>query len=68
MWTNPRERAAVDYGETDGGDLREEGDCGGKRLWRKAWQPWKQDDAAESQVGGGVISIASLSPHASTGS
>ena len=24
MWSNPRARAAVDYGETDGGDLREE--------------------------------------------
>ena len=24
MWSNPRARAALDYGETDGGDLREE--------------------------------------------
>ena len=23
MWNNPRARAAVDYGETDGGDVRE---------------------------------------------
>ena len=24
MWSNPRARAAVDCGETDGGDVREE--------------------------------------------
>ena len=24
MWSNPRARAAVDWGETDGGDVREE--------------------------------------------
>ena len=24
MWSNPRERAAVDCGEMDGGDMREE--------------------------------------------
>jgi len=45
----------------------EGGDCGGKCLWRKARQPWKQGDTAESHVGGGAITIASLSPHASIG-
>ena len=41
---------------------REGGNCGGKCLWQKARQPWKQDDTA------GAITIASLSPQASTGS
>ena len=40
------------------------GDCGGKCLWR-AGQLWKQDAAAESHIGGGAITIASLPPHAS---
>ena len=39
----------------------EGGDCGGKCLWRKARQPWKQDVAAESCIGHGAITIAS--PH-----
>ena len=44
----------------------EGGDCGGKCLWRKARQPWKQGDTAESHVGGGVITIlSSLTWHAS---
>ena len=34
MWSNPRARAAVDHGETDPGDVREEivmgNTCGGK--------------------------------------
>ena len=34
LWSDPRERAAVDYGETDQGDVREEtvvgNACGGK--------------------------------------
>ena len=42
----------------------EGGDCGGKCLWRKAWQPRKQGDPAESRIVGGAITIASLSPHA----
>jgi len=54
-------RAAVDCGETDRGDVREE--TGGECLWRKARQPWKQGDTAESRVGGGAIAIASLTPH-----
>ena len=58
-------RAAVDCRETD---RDEGGDCGGKCLWRKAGQPWKQGDTAESHVGDGAVTIASLSPHASIGS
>ena len=38
-------------------------DCGGKCLWRNAGQPWKQGDNAESHVGDGDGTIASLSPH-----
>ena len=34
LWSNPRARAAIDCGETDGGDVREEmvvgNACGGK--------------------------------------
>ena len=63
MWTNLRARAAVGCGETDRGVAREEivvgNACGGNG--RKAW---KQGDTAESHVGGGAITIASLSPHA----
>ena len=43
-------------------------DCGGKCLWRKARQPWKQGDTAESRVVGGAITIASLSLYTSIGS
>ena len=59
-------RAAVDHGENNWGDVR--GDCGGKCLWRKSRQPWKQGDSAESRIGNGAITIASLSPQASIGS
>ena len=31
-----------------------------KCLWRKVRQPWNQGDAAESHVGSGAITIASL--------
>ena len=34
-------------------------DCWGKCLWRKARQPWKQGDTAESCIGGGAIDAAS---------
>ena len=44
------------------------GDCGGTCLWGKAGQPWKQGDTAESCIGCGAITIASLPPHASIGS
>ena len=43
----------------------EGGDSGGKCLWRKARQPRKQGDTAESHIGDGAITIASLSPPAS---
>ena len=39
----------------------EGGDHGGKCLWRKVGQPWKQGDPAESHIVGGAITIASLS-------
>ena len=47
----------------DGWRECEGGDCGGKCLWRKAGQPWKQGDTAGSCIGGGAITIASLSPY-----
>ena len=46
----------------------EGGDPCGKCWWGKARQPWKQGNTAESRVGGGAMTIASLSPHSSTGS
>ena len=46
----------------------EGGDCGGKCQWRKARQPWKQGDTAESRVGGGAITEASLPIPISIGS
>ena len=58
-------RAAVDCGE-NGSRGCEGGECGGKCLWRKAGQPWKQGDTAESRVvGGAIIIIVCLSPRAS---
>ena len=44
------------------------GDCGGKCLWKKVGQSWKQGDTAELCVGAGAITIASLTPHTSIGS
>ena len=58
--------AAIDCGETVRGC--EGGNCGGKCQWRNARQPWKQGDTAESRVGDGAITIASLSPRASISS
>ena len=46
----------------------EGGDCGRKCLWRKAGQPWKQGDTAESCIGGRTFTIASLPPQAIIGS
>ena len=66
VWSDPRAGAAVDCRELLRGG--EGGDCDGKCLWRKARQPWKQGDTAESHVGGGAITIAFLSPQASIGS
>ena len=58
--SDPRERAAVDCGETDRGDVREEtvmgNACGGK--------PGSHGSkAAESRVGGGAITIVFLPTH-----
>ena len=61
MWSNPRERAAVGCREMDRGDVREE--TGGKCLWKKAGQPWKQGNTAESCIASRAITIASLSPY-----
>ena len=55
-------------GERDRWRGSEGGESGEKWLWRKARQPWKQGDSAESRVVGGAITIASLSRHASIGS
>ena len=44
-----------------------EGDCDGKCLWRKAGQPWKQGDTAESRKEGRAIPIASLLQHTGIG-
>jgi len=66
LWSNPQARAALDYGKTDGGDVRKEivlgNACGGK--------PGSQGSKAilPSYVVGGAITIASLSLHASMGS
>ena len=35
-------------------------DHGGQRPWRKAKQPWRQSDTAESCTGGGAITVVSL--------
>ena len=51
-------RVAVDCRETG----PEGGDCGGKRLWRKAGRPWEPGSTAESRVGMGP-SPWPLSPH-----
>ena len=54
--------------QRDGSRGCEGGDCGAKCQWRKARQPWKQGDTAESHVGCRAITIASLSPYASVSS
>ena len=51
-------KAAVDCRETDGEAVREE--TGGKCLWKKAGQPWKQGNTAELCIGSGAITLASL--------
>ena len=45
----------------------EGGDCGGKCWWRKARQPWKQGDTAESHIVDGAITMDSFSPRAIKG-
>ena len=44
----------------------EGGDCG-KCLQKKARQPWKLGAGTESYIGGGAITVVSLSPPVSTG-
>ena len=66
MWSNPRARAAVDCGEMDQGDVREEivvGNAGGGK-------PGSHGSKAIllSHVEGGAITIASFSPHTSISS
>jgi len=50
--------------ERDRGDVREE-IIVGNAYGGKPGKPWKQDNTAESCIGGGANTIASLSPHAS---
>ena len=64
VWSDPRAKAAVDFGEMDQGEVREEVVMG-IACWRKGGQPRKQGDTAKSCIGGGAITITSLSPHAS---
>ena len=67
MWSNPSDRAAVDYGESDQGDVKEE-TVMGNACGEKPGSCGKQGNTAESHTEGGAITIASLSPHASDGS
>ena len=68
LQSNPRARAATDCREMmGGGDVRKE-TMVKKCLWRKARQPWKQGDTAESCIVSGAITIASLPPHTCIGS
>ena len=61
LLSNLRVRATVDCRGMDQGDVREEMMVGNARRGRKARQPWKQGNTAESCIGGGAITIASLS-------
>jgi len=77
-WRSSRDLEFRDRGAIPGQELLlmqrdrsrgcEGGDCGGKCLWRKAGQPWKQGDTAESRAGSGALTIVSLPSQASTGS
>ena len=64
LWSNPSVRAAVDCGETDQGDVREE-IMVGNAYGGKPGKPWEQGNTAESCIRSGANTIASLSPHAS---
>ena len=52
----------------DGSRVCEGEGCGGKCLWKKSRQPWKRGDAAESRVGSGATTTASLPPQDSINS
>ena len=69
LWSNPSSRAAVDCGEMDRGDVREEivGEMPVEES-QAATAARQQGDSAESRVGGGAITVASLSPQATIGS
>ena len=54
----PRDTSRGCEGGDHGGEMSMEGS-------QKARQPWKQGDTPESCIGGGAITIACLSPHAS---
>ena len=66
MWSNPRARAAVDCGEMDREDVREE-IVVGNAYGRKPGSQGSKVDIAESRIGGGAITIASLFPHSQHG-
>ena len=55
-------RASVDCREMDQGEVREVIVVGWEMPWKNTRQPWKQGATADSHVGGGAITIASLSP------
>ena len=65
MWNNPRVKVVADCRDRSRGCGG--GGCGGKCLWRKARQPQKLGDTAESHIAGGASTIASLSPDTSIG-
>ena len=56
-------RAAVDCGEMDREEVREE-IVGANAYGGKSRKPWKQGDTAESHVEGGAITILCLPRHA----
>ena len=49
VWSDPRAKAAVDFGEMNQGEVREE-TVMGIACWRKGGQPRKQGDTAESFI------------------
>ena len=59
MWGIPWVRAAVDWGETSGRDVRQE-IVVGNACGRKPGSHGSKAITAESQVGGGAVTIASL--------
>ena len=66
LWSNPRARAAVDCGGTDGGDLREETVVG--NAWEGKLAPRKQGNNCWVSCRGGAITIASVFPQDSISS
>ena len=60
LGTGEHPRAGCCGLEGDGLRGREGEDHCGKCLWKKAGQPWRQGDSAESHAVGGVIAVGSL--------